>query len=319
MRLASLSYHGSALIATPFDDVGTAFIDLNRGRRIQLTASGAGDAAARAAWELPPSLVDFLARGATARTAAEVVVEFAAGAEPELLRREGVLIPAAEADFLPVLPNAGKFLCVGRNYKEHIEESARPMPEVPVLFARFADSLVGHRQPMVRPVVSERLDWEGELAIVIGKHCRHVARSEALDVVAGYSIFNDGSVRDYQARGVQWTAGKNFWHTGPFGPYLVTADEVGDAQSLSLTTRINGEQVQHANTSSMLFDIATLIAHITEWLPLEPGDVIATGTPSGIGNARTPPRYLKPGDLVTVEIERLGTLENLVADEERPG
>ena len=255
--------------------------------------------------ELPTDIVEFLAlgeRGAEAASAA--------------LADAHAVVDLADATFLPVVPSPRTFLCVGRNYHEHVEEGRQDTPDVPVFFARFGSSLVGNREPIVRPRVSTQLDWEGELAVVLGKPGRHVPADRALELVAGYTIFNDGSVRDYQARGIQWTAGKNFWRTGPFGPWLVTADEVPDPHGLELRTFVNGEQVQAANTSQLIFDIGALIAHVSEWLPLEPGDVIATGTPSGVGLYSDPPRFLAAGDSVAIEIERLGRLENPVVDEQ---
>jgi 2-keto-4-pentenoate hydratase/2-oxohepta-3-ene-1,7-dioic acid hydratase in catechol pathway len=213
------------------------------------------------------------------------------------------------------VPNPGKIICIGKNYKEHAHETGSDIPTTPILFVRFAASLIAHGKPIIRPKVSDRLDWEGELAVVIGRRCRHVDPAQALDVVAGYSLFNDVTVRDYQKRGEQWTAGKNFEGTGPFGPYLVLRDEVPNPQHLELQTLVNGEVVQQANTSLMIFDIATQIAHITEFTWLEPGDVIMTGTPGGVGNARTPQWFLKPGDRVRVEISGVGALENPVVDE----
>lgn len=270
-------------------------------------------AAAGASGELPATLPTLLAADGTVASAVERAVAAAAG-DPAQARQAGIAIPVEEAEFAPLIPEPGKFLCVGRNYADHINEAGRPMPEVPVLFARFRESLIGHRASIVRPTASHELDWEGELAVVIGRHCRPTTRDEALDAVAGYAIFNDVSLRDYQMRGVQWTAGKNFFSTGGFGPWLVPAREIPDPQALELEVRVNGTTTQHANTKDMIFDVATLIMHVAEWLPLAPGDVIATGTPSGVGFVRTPPWFLEPGDVVEVEIEGIGTLVNTVVD-----
>lgn len=218
--------------------------------------------------------------------------------------------------FLPVIPDAGaKFLCVGVNYMPHIREMGRDRPEFPVIFVRFADSLVGHGQALVRPAASEQYDFEGELAVVIGRRARHVSRAEALDHVAGFSCFNDGSVRDFQMRTLQWTPGKNFHHSGSFGPWLVTRDECPDPAALRLQTRLNGQIVQDESTAELCFDVPALIEHCSVWTQLEPGDVIVTGTPGGVGAGRTPPLWMKAGDTIEVEISGIGTLSNPIRDE----
>lgn len=219
-------------------------------------------------------------------------------------------------EFAPVIADPGaKFLCVGVNYVPHVREMGRELPEFPVMFVRFLDSLVGHGRPIVRPAASEQLDFEGELAVVIGKQARHVPRERALEYVAGYSCFNDGSVRDYQRHALQWTPGKNFHASGAFGPWLVTADELPDPSALELTTRLNGDVVQHERVAELCFSIPDLIAYCSTWAELAPGDVIATGTPGGVGAGRTPPLWMKAGDRVEVEISGLGTLANPIVDE----
>lgn len=220
-----------------------------------------------------------------------------------------------EIAFLPTIPDPGKILCVGLNYKAHREETGRAPTDNPALFIRFPDSQTGHRQPLVKPAASDKLDYEGELAVIIGREGRHVAAMDALSIVAGYSIYNDGSVRDFQNHTLQWTAGKNFPATGGFGPWMVTADELGDPTLLRLTTRLNDTIVQDTTTDLMLFDIPTLIAYITTFTTLRPGDVISTGTPGGVGFKREPQLFMKAGDRVSVEISGIGTLENLVQAE----
>jgi 2-keto-4-pentenoate hydratase/2-oxohepta-3-ene-1,7-dioic acid hydratase in catechol pathway len=222
--------------------------------------------------------------------------------------------PLAEAVFAPVIPDpAAKILCVGINYLPHIREMGRERPDKPVLFTRFQDSLVGHGQPLLKPSESEQFDFEGELAVVIGKRARRVSRARALDYVAGYACFNDGSIRDYQRHSAQFTPGKNFHASGSFGPWLVTADEVQDPTKLLLTTRLNGEVVQHESVGELCFTVPELIEYCSIWTQLEPGDVIVTGTPGGVGAGRKPPLWMKPGDTVEVEITGLGTLRNSVA------
>jgi 2-keto-4-pentenoate hydratase/2-oxohepta-3-ene-1,7-dioic acid hydratase in catechol pathway len=218
--------------------------------------------------------------------------------------------------FAPTIPDAAaKLLCVGINYVPHIEEMGRERPERPVLFVRFGDSIVGHGQPLIRPRESEQLDYEGELAVVIGKRARRVPRERALEHVAGYSCFNDGSVRDFQRHSQQFTPGKNFHASGSFGPWLATTDEIPDPRALTLTTRLNGAVMQRESVGQLCFDVPALIAYCSIWTQLEPGDVIVTGTPGGVGAGRKPPVWMKPGDTVEVEIGGIGTLRNPVAAE----
>jgi len=207
-----------------------------------------------------------------------------------------------------------KILCVGVNYRPHIEEMGRDIPEYPVVFVRFGSSLVGDGEPIIRPQVSEQFDFEGELAVIIGKPARHVSREDAFDYIAGYCCFLDGSVRDWQRHTGQFTAGKNFERSGAIGP-MVAAEDVGDPTALELTTRVNGEVMQEGRVSDLVFDIPALIEYCSTFTQLQPGDVIATGTPGGVGAARRPPVWLKDGDLVEVGISGLGVLSNPVRDE----
>ncbi|MEH6349452.1 fumarylacetoacetate hydrolase family protein [Pseudomonas sp. 3JA] len=225
-------------------------------------------------------------------------------------------IPLADVTFLPVIPNPGKVLCIGINYATHVRETGREMPTYPMIFTRFADSQTAHLQPIVRPTASHKLDFEGELAVVIGKAARHVKQADALDYVAGYACYNDGSVRDWQKHTIQFVPGKNFPNTGGFGPWLVTGDEIGDPQDLELTTRLNGEVMQHTRTSDMIFDVRQLIEYCSTFTELAPGDVIVTGTTGGVGAFREPPVWMKPGDEVEIEIARIGTLRNSIVDEQ---
>ncbi|WPN60291.1 fumarylacetoacetate hydrolase family protein [Pseudomonas sp. P9_31] len=225
-------------------------------------------------------------------------------------------IPLADVTFLPVIPNPGKVLCIGINYATHVRETGREMPIYPMIFTRFADSQTAHLQPIVRPTASHKLDFEGELAVVIGKAARHVKHADALDYVAGYACYNDGSVRDWQKHTIQFVPGKNFPNTGGFGPWLVTGDEIGDPQDLELTTRLNGEVMQHTRTSDMIFDVRQLIEYCSTFTELAPGDVIVTGTTGGVGAFREPPVWMKPGDEVEIEIARIGTLRNSIVDEQ---
>jgi 2-keto-4-pentenoate hydratase/2-oxohepta-3-ene-1,7-dioic acid hydratase in catechol pathway len=215
--------------------------------------------------------------------------------------------------FLPVIPNPGKILCAGINYRSHAAETGRELPKQPSMFIRFTDTLVGHGGELIRPKVSDNFDFEGELAVVIGKPARHITAEQALDDVAGYTCFVDGSVRDYQKFSV--TSGKNFPGTGPLGPWLVTPDEIPDPSKLTLTTQLNGSQVQHSPTDLLIYSIPQIIAFCSDFTQLSPGDVIATGTPEGVGHSRKPPLWMKPGDVLEVEITGIGTLRAHVADE----
>ncbi|MGQ0545566.1 MAG: fumarylacetoacetate hydrolase family protein [Betaproteobacteria bacterium] len=221
----------------------------------------------------------------------------------------------AGLELLPVIPNPGKILCVGVNYEEHRIEAGRERTEKPTLFARFAESQIGHRRPMLVPRESDQLDFEGEIAVVIGRAGRRIRAADAMAHVAGYACYNDGTIRDWQRHTTQWTPGKNFAHTGSFGPWMVTRDEIPDGAVLELTTRLNGKVMQRADTRMMIFSIAAIIEYASAFVPLAPGDVIATGTPGGIGFKRNPPVYMKPGDAVEVEVSGIGTLVNAVLEE----
>ncbi len=221
-------------------------------------------------------------------------------------------------DVRPALPLARpeKFICVGLNYALHAREGGHDIPTYPSFFVRVASSLVAAGGPVIRPKISEQLDYECELAIVIGKAGRHIAEAEALDHVFGYTIFNDVSVRDFQRKTSQWTPGKNFDGTGPCGPHIVTADELPPgAAGLRIMTRVNGETMQDSNTADMIFSTARTIALLSQFMTLKPGDIIATGTPSGVAHARKPPAWMKAGDTVEIEIEGIGVLRNPIVDE----
>ncbi len=240
--------------------------------------------------------------------------------EAAALLRKGRPVSESDVRYLPPFAQSKKILCVGLNYRDHSAESGYQQPQYPTIFARFTSSLIAHRDDIVRPALSETLDYEGELVAVIGKGGTKIAEADALEHVAGYSIFNDGSVREYQHFTPQWTIGKNFDSTGAFGPVFVTADELPPGCSgLRLETRLNGQVVQRANIDDMVFSVASLVSILSQTMTLEPGDVIVSGTPSGIGAARKPPLFMKPGDICEVEIERIGTLVNSVRDEEVRG
>ena len=223
-------------------------------------------------------------------------------------------VALADIELLPPVPNPGKIICIGLNYRAHAIEGGNAIPDYPAVFMRCTTSLAAAGGAFIYPECSDKLDYEAELAVVIGKTATNVSAANALDHVAGYSCFNDGSVRDYQRKSTQWTMGKNFDGTGSFGPELVTPDELpAGASGLRIVARLNGQVMQDSNTADMIFDVATLIATLSEAMTLEPGDVIATGTPSGVGYARTPPVFMRPGDTIEIEIEGIGTLTNIVA------
>jgi 2-keto-4-pentenoate hydratase/2-oxohepta-3-ene-1,7-dioic acid hydratase in catechol pathway len=258
--------------------------------------------------EVPSDVRHALQSGVDLVAAARRALEQAAPAERQ---------PLAGVKLAPVVPEPGKTVCLGLNYYDHAAESGREKPVYPWFFLRSTTSLLAHGEASPRPRVSEKFDYEAELAVVIGKRARHVKREDALDYVFGYACFNDISVRDYQKRTPQWTIGKNFDRTGALGPVLVSADELpAGGVGLKIQSRLNGQVMQDANTRDMIWDVAETIALLTECLTLEPGDVIAMGTPAGVGQSRTPPVWMKHGDTIEVEIEGVGLLVNTIEDEQ---
>lgn len=230
--------------------------------------------------------------------------------------RDAPALDLASVQLLPPVRTGQKILCVGLNYLDHVAESPYKQPTYPTFFLRVASSLIGHEQPLIKPLASDEFDYEGELVAVIGSTARHVSPERALEHVAGYTVFNEGSVRDYQFKAPQWTMGKNFDGTGACGPWFVTADELpAGAKGLQLVTRVNGVVEQKASTDDMLFDVATLISLASEVMTLLPGDMVVTGTPAGVGFGKKPQVYLRAGDVCEVEIERIGTLRNTVQAE----
>jgi 2-keto-4-pentenoate hydratase/2-oxohepta-3-ene-1,7-dioic acid hydratase in catechol pathway len=262
---------------------------------------------ATAAPGLPGDLMGLIAGGASALAAA---AHAARDARPEARRRlEGLRL-------LPPIRRPGKIVCLGLNYVDHAAEGGHAKPDYPSFFLRCSTSLVAHGEPILRPRVSTKLDYEAELVAVVGRTARHVAVADALDCIAGYSCFNDATLRDYQRRTGQWTIGKNFDRTGAFGPWFVTADELPPgAAGLGIEARLNGQVMQKANTRDMIFPVAETVALLTECVTLEPGDLLVMGTPSGVGYARTPPVWMKDGDTIEIEIEGIGVLSNPVRDE----
>jgi 2-keto-4-pentenoate hydratase/2-oxohepta-3-ene-1,7-dioic acid hydratase in catechol pathway len=253
---------------------------------------------------------------------ADLRAVLAAGALQELLiasTQGPQTFQVEEVNFEPVIPNPQKILCVGLNYISNRTETKRPETKYPSIFTRFADTQVGHETPVLRPSFSTAFDYEGELAVVIGRRGRHISEQDVSAHIAGYSCYNDVSVRDWQRHTAQWTPGKNFPSTGAFGPSLVTPDEIPDLGALTLTTRLNGKVMQEAPISDLIFSVPVIVSYISKFTPLYPGDVIATGTPGGVGDRRDPPVYMKDGDIVEVEIDRIGILRNVVQSEAHAG
>jgi 2-keto-4-pentenoate hydratase/2-oxohepta-3-ene-1,7-dioic acid hydratase in catechol pathway len=287
MRLATVEVDGRKFVAARTE---RGLIDLSR-----------------AAPELPTDLVEILRSGDVARTLIEEAI-----VEPSA----DTVVDPRRARLLPVVPSPGKIICAGLNYRDHSTESGFQQPSYPALFARFASSLIGDGAPIVLPEISHQLDYEGEIAVIIGRRGRSISSARALDFVAGYAVFNDASIRDYQTKTTQWTVGKNFDDTGAFGPDFVSADELPPGLAgLRLTTRLNGQVVQSASADDMVFSVAELIAIISEAITLDVGDVIVTGTPAGVGLARKPPLWMKAGDVIEVEVERIGVLRNPVIEQ----
>ncbi len=260
-------------------------------------------------------VVDLGARiGASYQTLRRLLAKDGLAEAKRILAKETADHRLAEVTFLPVITDPGKILAIGLNYADHAAEAKAKVPDKPIVFTRFSDSHVGHEQPLVKPRESDKYDYEVELCIVIGKPARRVAAKDALTYVAGYTIYHDGSVRDWQFHSSQFIAGKNFPGSGAVGPWLVTVDELPDASALGLTTKINGQLLQNGNTRDMIFPVAELVSYCSQFTQLGPGDMISSGTPDGVGFARKPPLYMKPGDLVEMEIERIGRLRNRVVE-----
>jgi 2-keto-4-pentenoate hydratase/2-oxohepta-3-ene-1,7-dioic acid hydratase in catechol pathway len=289
MRFLSFEAHGLAGIGWVKDIHATDFVNLTL-----------------AAPELPRNLKDLICTpgGLAAANAAA------------LKAPASTVQTMASVTMLPLIPNPGKIVCMGLNYADHAKEGGNARPEYPSFFLRGNSSMVGHNQAIVRPKASTQLDYEAELAVIIGKQARHLSAENALDCIAGYSCFNDGSIRNYQRKSSQWTIGKNFDATGPFGPCLVTPDELPPgAAGLRIQSRLNGKVMQDANTDVFLWNVVEALRIITECMTLEPGDVIITGTPAGVGYARTPPVWMAPGDICEIEVEGVGILSNPIVDE----
>lgn len=315
MHLATYKYLGENRIGSLWDQ---QIIDLNRSYRAAVKAKNDLDELAVATERVPADMIGLLRGGAESLQAAEKAAQFVqelSKTRGENLVKQGLLVPIADAELLAPVLNPRKVVCLGLNYRAHAAEGHWDPPEYPVLFHKTAGALIGRDQAIRIPRVSDQIDYEGELAIIIGKRGKYIDEANALDYVAGYSIANDVSARDLQFRTRQWTTGKMLDTFCPLGPALVTRDEVSAPNNLRIKTTLNEMVVQNANTSEMIFSVPFIIHYISSLTTLEPGDVILTGTPEGIGNAREPKLFMKAGDTVTVEIEGLGVLSNRVEKE----
>jgi acylpyruvate hydrolase len=316
MRLVTYQREGQSRSGALLDEL---IIDLNRAYHAALQHIGDNDELAVAGMRVPSDMVDLLRGGDTSLRAVQQALDFVRSQLKEkdnMLEQQGIVYALESISLLQPVLRPGKVICLGLNYRDHAKEAGMAIPEYPVLFHKVAGSLIGHNQPVVVPRSSSKIDFEGELTIIIGRRGKYIAEHEALSYIAGYTIGNDVSARDLQFRTSQWTTGKMLDTFGPLGPALVTRDEVPDPNALQIKTTLNGQVMQDGNTADMIFRVPFIVSYISEIVTLEPGDVILTGTPAGIGNTRTPPVFMKPGDTVSVEIERLGVLTNpLVAEE----
>ncbi len=306
MRLVTYTFRGTTRIGAMLGDADV--VDLARSARVHQLAA------------VPDNMLALLDGADAAMAAARAALDAAAKSSSksrDALAAAGVIFGTREPGFrfeAPV-PRPPKVLAIGLNYRDHAAEAGAQLPKQPVVFTKVSTCIIGHGAPIHRPMVSSAVDWEGEFCFVMGRRARHITAAEALKYVAGYAIGNDVSVRDWQFHSGTWMMGKGFDTHGPLGPYLVTPDEVGDIKNLDLKTWVNGELKQSSNTKHLIFGVGELIEYITKAFTLEPGDVVFTGTPAGVGFSRKPPEALKPGDVVRIEITRLGVLENPVIAE----
>ncbi len=312
MRLATFRFRQQApLLGSP---VNGQMIDLNATYRAMLRERGETRADELAAAIVPSDIIGFLDSGERAIGAAKEALAYVAKLGARAAEEQSLAYPADSVKLLAPIPRPRKLLLVGLNYRDHAEESGNPIPEYPTFFMKGGVCVTNPGDGIEYPKVSKQLDYEAEMAFVIGKRGRHIPKEKALDYVAGYTIVNDVSVRDYQRRG-QWTMGKNFENGAPMGPYLVLKDEIPDPHVLDVSCFLNGERVQHSNTKQLIFNVNYLVNYISECVTLEPGDVVSTGTPSGVGLFRNPQLFMKPGDVVRCEVSKIGVLENRIVGE----
>jgi 2-keto-4-pentenoate hydratase/2-oxohepta-3-ene-1,7-dioic acid hydratase in catechol pathway len=315
MRLVTFEYNGRTRLGTEWND---RILDLQNAYLVWEIAQAdreRADAVAKAQSLLPSDMVAFLAAGDAARAAAREAIGFVESMKPDALARSSGLVHARDAVTLKApVPRPPKVICLGLNYRDHAAESGVAVPTEPVVFSKYASSVIGPGETIVLPPTSKEIDYEAELVFVMGRGGRNISESAAMEYVAGYTCGHDVSARDYQMRrgGGQWMIGKSFDTFAPIGPALVTRDEVADPHALGIRCVVNGETLQNSNTSQMVFSIPQTIAYLSHVMTLEPGDVVFTGTPPGVGFARKPPIFLKDGDVVEIQIEGLGSLRNPV-------
>lgn len=316
MRLVTYQHESQSRAGAQLDEW---VVDLNRAYHAAMQHAGNEDEEVVADVRVPANMIGLLKGGDTSLKAAQQAIAFVRSqleVNDKTLNQQGIVYALDRVSLLPPVLRPGKVICLGLNYRAHAAEAGLAVPDYPVLFHKVSGSLIGHLRPIVVPRISSQIDYEGELAIIIGKRGKYIAEDEALSYVAGYTVANDVSARDLQFRTSQWTTGKMLDTFGPLGPALVTRDEVPDPHALAIKTTLNGQVMQDGNTAQMIFRIPYIVSYISEIATLEPGDVIMTGTPPGIGNTRTPQVFMKPGDTITVEIERLGVLSNPLVGEE---
>lgn len=294
-------------------------IDVNRAFSYKLEKQGQLNAKKLASAQVPSDVIDFIAGGQQTLDITDDLIEWVReekkSSGPDKLVEMGILFSINQVDVTAPIPRPNKIICLGDNYREHAIEGGDPIPEEPIYFPKYANCVIGPGEEIVIPKVTDMVDYEVELAVVIGKTGRYIEQSEAMDYVFGYTIVNDVSGRDYQRRSSQWAAGKVFDTFLPMGPFIVTRKEIGDPHDLRISCSINDEVLQDSSTKHMIFKIPKIIQDLSDILTLMPGDVIATGTPPGVGTARTPPVWLRPGDTVTLEVEKIGKMENPVVKE----
>lgn len=311
-KIARFRHRGSVRLGVVS---GEDYIDVTKTYAALLASSGGANSERAAEGILPPDSLAYFQGGEHTYRALREAVAFVVRLDADVARRDGLLVRRDDTSTLVPIPNPPKIVCVARNFGKHAAEAGLQVSEIPILFARFPATQIADGEPILVPTVTEQVDWEGELAVVIGKGGHRISKEDAFDHVAGYTIFNDVSMRDYQFRVAQYTGGKNFKASGPVGPHITLVDEGLDPHNLKIRTTVNGVIKQDASTDEFIFSIPDIIEHISEFVPLEAGDIIPMGTPAGVGFKRNPPEFLRDGDEIVVTVEGLGSLRSPVKNE----